>query len=89
MYFEEVKEMLGRMTDEELNALSDSIAAQKSERIRNKQTQALSELVEVIEKWKDEHISFYVHDDFEHQITLYPNEICVDSGWIQWNTLRI
>ena len=73
----------------ELNALSDSIAAQKSERIRNKQTQALSELVEVIEKWKDEHISFYVHDDFEHQITLYPNEICVDSGWIQWNTLRI
>lgn len=82
MYFEEVKEMLGRMTDEELNALSDSIAAQKSERIRNKQTQALSELVEVIEKWKDEHISFYVHDDFEHQITLYPNEICVDSGWI-------
>ena len=82
MYFEEVKEMLGRMTDEELNALSDSIAAQKSERIRNKQTQALSELVEVIEKWKNEHISFYVHDDFEHQITLYPNEICVDSGWI-------
>ena len=82
MYFEEVKEMLGRMTDEELNALSDSIAAQKSERIRNKQTQALSELVEVIEKWKDEHISFYVYDDFEHQITLYPNEICVDSGWI-------
>ena len=82
MYFEEVKEMLGRMTDEELNALSDSIAAQKSERIRNKQAQALSELVEVIEKWKDEHISFYVHDDFEHQITLYPNEICVDSGWI-------
>ena len=82
MYFEEVKEMLGRMTDEELNALSDSIAVQKSERIRNKQTQALSELVEVIEKWKDEHISFYVHDDFEHQITLYPNEICVDSGWI-------
>lgn len=82
MYFEEVKEMLSRMTDEELNALSDSIAVQKSERIRNKQTQALSELVEVIEKWKDEHISFYVHDDFEHQITLYPNEICVDSGWI-------
>ena len=82
MYFEEVKEMLSRMTDEELNALSDSIAAQKSERIRNKQAQALSELVEVIEKWKDEHISFYVHDDFEHQITLYPNEICVDSGWI-------
>ena len=82
MYFEEVKEMLGRMTDEELSALSDSIAAQKSERIHNKQTQALSELVEVIEKWKDEHISFYVHDDFEHQITLYPNEICVDSGWI-------
>ena len=82
MYFEEVKEMLSHMTDEELNALSDSIAVQKSERIRNKQTQALSELVEVIEKWKDEHISFYVHDDFEHQITLYPNEICVDSGWI-------
>ena len=82
MYFEEVKEMLGRMTDEELNALSDSIAAKKSDRIRNKQTQALFELVEVIEKWKDEHISFYVHDDFEHQITLYPNEICVDSGWI-------
>lgn len=84
MYFEEVKEMLGRMTDEELNALSDSIAAQKSERIRNKQTQALSELTEVIQKWKDENISFYVYDDFdfEHQIILYPNEICVDSGWI-------
>ena len=80
MYFEEVKEMLGRMTDEELSALSDSITAQMLERIHNKQ-KALSELTEVIQKWKDENISFYVYDDFDHQITLYPNEICVDSGW--------
>ena len=36
MYFEEVKEMLGRMTDEELSALLDSITAQMSERIHNK-----------------------------------------------------
>lgn len=81
MYFEEVKEMLGRMTDEELSALSDSITAQRSERILNKQKQALSELTEVIQKWKDENISFYVCDDFEHQITLYPNDIYVDSRW--------
>ena len=81
MYFEEVKEMLGRMTDEELSALSDSITAQMLERIHNKQKRALSELTEVIQKWKDENISFYVYDDFDHQITLYPNEICVDSGW--------
>ena len=81
MYFEEVKEMLGRMTDEELSALLDSITAQMSERIHNKQKQALSELTEVIQKWKDENISFYVYDEFEHQITLYPNDICVDSWW--------
>ena len=81
MYFEEVKEMLGRMTDEELSALLDSITAQMSERIHNKQKRALSELTEIIQKWKDENISFYVYDDFEHQITLYPNDICVDSWW--------
>lgn len=75
-------EELKQMTNNELCKLKAEILAILVERSRKEEESARQEMIHLIDKWSEKDIVFYVHDDMDHKIYIYPRELCVERGWI-------
>ena len=75
-------EEITKMTDLELKELEKLIVAERDKRAEREETEALNEMVTLIQKWAEKHISFYIHDGDDYQITIYPREVCVEREWV-------
>ena len=82
MYLSEMQDILGRMTDDELAIIKKDICSIIEQRSKKEEQTALTEVVSVINKWSEHDITFYIYDDNDHKLTLYPSEICVERGWL-------
>ncbi len=75
-------EEITKMTDFELKELENRIAIERDKRAKKEATEALNEMVALIQKWAERHISFYISDDYDNPITIYSKEVCVERGWM-------
>ena len=75
-------EEITKMTDSELKELEKQIAMEKDKRAKREATEALNEMVALIQKWAERHISFYIYGDDDNPITIYSREVCVERGWV-------
>lgn len=75
-------EEITKMTDLELKELEKQIAAERDRRERKEANEALNEMVALVQKWAERHISFYIYDSNDNPITIFPREVCVERGWI-------
>lgn len=75
-------EEITKMTDLELEELEKQIAIEKDKRARREATEAYNEMVALIQKWAERHISFYISDGDDNPITIYSREVCVERGWV-------
>ena len=75
-------EEITKMTDLELKELEKQIAAERDKREKREATEALDEMVALIQKWAEKHISFYIYDSNDNQITIYSREVGVERGWV-------
>ena len=75
-------EEITKMTDLELEELEKLVAVEKDKRAKKEATEALNEMVALIQKWAERHISFYISDDYDNPITIYSKEVCVERGWV-------
>lgn len=75
-------EELKQMTNGELCELRTEILAILMERSRKEEESAKQEMIRLIDKWSEKDIIFYVYDDMDHKIYIYPRELCVERGWI-------
>lgn len=70
------------MTDLELEELEKRIAIEKDKRAKKEATEALNEMMTLIQKWAEKHVSFYIRDGYDNPITIYSREVCVERGWM-------
>ena len=75
-------EEITKMTDSELKELAKQIDTEKDKRARREATEAYNEMVALIQKWAERHISFYISDGDDNPITIYSREVCVERGWV-------
>ena len=75
-------EEITKMTDLELEELEKLVAVERDKRAKKEATEALNEMTELIQKWGEKHISFYVRDSYDNHITIYSREVCVERGWM-------
>ena len=75
-------EEITKMTDIELKELEKRVAVERNKRAKREEAEALDEMVALIQKWAERHISFYVNDDYDIPITIYSREVCVERGWV-------
>lgn len=75
-------EEITKMTDFELEELEKQIAIERDKRAKREATEAYNEMVALIQKWAERHISFYISDDSDNPITIYSREIRVTREWI-------
>ena len=75
-------EEITKMTDLELEELEKQVAAEKDKRARREATEAYNEMVALIQKWAEKHISFCISDGDDNPITIYSREVCVERGWV-------
>ena len=73
-------EEITKMTDLELEELEKLVAVERDKRAKKEATEALNEMVALIQKWGEKHISFYIHDSYDNPIIIYSREVCVDRG---------
>lgn len=73
-------EEITKMTDLELKELEKQIAAERDRRAKREATEACNEMIALIQKWAERHISFYIYDDDDNPITIYSREVCVERG---------
>ena len=75
-------EEITKMTDLELEELEKQVAIERDKRAEKEATEALNEMMALIQKWEEKHISFYVRDSFDNHITIYSREVCAERGWV-------
>jgi len=75
-------EEITKMTDLELKELEKQIATERDKRAKREVTEACNEMMALIQKWAERHISFYIYDCDDNQITIYPREVCVEREWV-------
>lgn len=76
--YEELKDM----SVQELVILQNEISSVLDERRLEEEKEARQEMLTVLDKWAEHSISFYIYDNEDNKITIYPRELCVERGWI-------
>lgn len=74
----------------DFNAMSNTELEQLQEEIKNELeyrseavlNRALSEVATLVQKWHDQKVYFYVLDNDDYEVPIYPREIRASREWI-------
>jgi len=74
-----LEEDLMNLTDAELKAIKERTNEILQDRKTKKLDQALTDVNNLIEKFNDEGIYFYIHDKYDNKISITPRNVCVEG----------
>ena len=78
MDFSKIREMICNLTAEELQILNQDIQGEILDRFHAEEEQALNEVIDKVGEWGEKGIGFYIYDNEDNRIPLYPREIYVE-----------
>lgn len=80
MSYATVRKEIQNLTNDELVAINHSILDIIEERRKYQKEQALNEMTDLLEKWAEQGVRFYIYDDKDHDIFIYAREVCVTNN---------
>jgi len=70
------------MSNDELEELQEEIKNELKHRSELFLNRALSDVATVVQKWSDMQVCFYIVDNEDNEIPIYPREIRARKGWL-------
>ena len=70
------------MSNDELEELQEEIKNELKHRSELFLNRALSDVATVVQKWGDMQVCFYIVDNEDNEIPIYPREIRARKGWL-------
>lgn len=74
--------MFDAMSNDELEELQEEIKKELKNRSEAFLNRALSEVATLVQEWSDQKVYFYIVDNEDNEIPIYPREIRARREWI-------
>lgn len=74
--------MFDAMSNDELEELQEEIKKELKNRSEVFLNRALSEVATLVQEWSDQKVYFYIVDNEDNEIPIYPREIRARREWI-------